>query len=170
MSALPHFADSSRTSGEVREVPVCMARPRVARRSSKTDERVKLATRLVVEEALEGEAGDVVGREYYAHGARPGQGYRNGIRPGRMKTAEGFIEYSAPQIAGRDEPFRSAIREHLKGHTQALEDWRSRCWRAGSPCATSRMPSRTRAVGCCCRGRRSRSWGRGCGMIPSLRQ
>src|SRR6266700_4253433 len=86
------------------------------------DELVKLATRLVVEEALEGEAGDAVGREYYAHGARPGQGYRNGIRPGRMKTAEGFIEYSAPQIAGRDEPFRSAIREHLKGHTQALED------------------------------------------------
>ena len=90
--------------------------------ASAKDELVKLATRLVVEEALEGEAGDAVGREYYAHGARPGQGYRNGIRPGRMKTAEGFIEYSAPQIAGRDEPFRSAIREHLKGHTQALED------------------------------------------------
>jgi putative transposase len=32
------------------------------------------------------------------------------------------MEYSAPQIAGRDEPFRSAIRGHLKGHTQALED------------------------------------------------
>ena len=32
------------------------------------------------------------------------------------------MEYSAPQVAGRDEPFRSAIREHLKGHTQALED------------------------------------------------
>jgi hypothetical protein len=28
----------------------------------------------------------------------------------------------SPQIAGRDEPFRSAIREHLKGHTQGLED------------------------------------------------
>ena len=26
-----------------------------------------------------------------------------------------------PQIAGRDEPFRSAMREHLKGHTQGLE-------------------------------------------------
>ncbi len=26
------------------------------------------------------------------------------------------------QIAGRDAPFRSVIREHLKGHTQALED------------------------------------------------
>ena len=32
------------------------------------------------------------------------------------------MEYSTPQIAGRDEPFRSAIREHLKGHTQGLED------------------------------------------------
>jgi putative transposase len=32
------------------------------------------------------------------------------------------MEYSAPQIAGRDEPYRSAIREHLKGHTQGLED------------------------------------------------
>lgn len=30
--------------------------------------------------------------------------------------------YSAPQVAGRDEPFRSEIREHLKGRTEALED------------------------------------------------
>jgi hypothetical protein len=42
-------------------------------------------------------------------------------RTGRLKTA-GLMEYSAPQIAGRDEPFRSVIREHLKGHTQGLED------------------------------------------------
>jgi transposase-like protein len=32
------------------------------------------------------------------------------------------VEYSAPQVAGRDEPFRSEIREHLKGRTEALED------------------------------------------------
>src|SRR5262249_20542454 len=89
--------------------------------ASAKDELVKLA-RLVVEEALEGEAGDAVGRDYYEHGAARGQGYRNGYRMGRLKTAEGLMEYSAPQIAGRDEPFRSAIREHLKGHTQGLED------------------------------------------------
>jgi transposase-like protein len=76
---------------------------------SAKDELVKLATRLIVEEALEGEAGDAVGRDYYAHGAQPGQGYRNGYRTGRLKTAEGLMEYSAPQIAGRDEPFRSAV-------------------------------------------------------------
>lgn len=90
--------------------------------SSAKDELVKLATRLIVEEALEGEAGDAVGRDYYEHGAQPGQGYRNGYRTGRLKTAEGLMEYSTPQIAGRDEQFRSAIREHLKGHTQGLED------------------------------------------------
>ena len=90
--------------------------------ASAKDELVKLATRLIVEEALEGEAGDTIGRDYYEHGAQPGQGYRNGYRTGRLKTAEGLMEYSAPQIAGRDAPFRSAIREHLKGHTQGLED------------------------------------------------
>jgi hypothetical protein len=52
--------------------------------------------------------------------AKPG--YRNGYRTRRLKTVEGAMEYSAPQIAGRDEPFRSAIGEHLKGHTQGLED------------------------------------------------
>lgn len=85
-------------------------------------ELVKLATRLIVEEALEAESRDAVGRDSYEHGAAPGQGYRNGSRSGRLKTAEGFVEYSAPQVAGRDEPFRSDIREHLKGRTQALED------------------------------------------------
>jgi len=85
-------------------------------------ELIKLATRLIVEEALEAESRDAVGRDYYEHGAAPGQGYRNGVRAGRLKTAEGMIEYAAPQVAGRDEPFRSEIREHLKGRTQALED------------------------------------------------
>jgi putative transposase len=90
--------------------------------ASAKDELVKLATRLIVEETLESEAGDAVGRDYYEHGAQPGQGYRNGYRTGRLKTAEGLMDYSAPQVAGREEPFHSAIREHLKGHTQGLED------------------------------------------------
>ena len=85
-------------------------------------ELVRLATRLIVEEALEAESRDAIGRGYYEHGAAPGQGYRNGSRTGRLKTAEGLIEYAAPQIAGREEPFRSEIRDHLKGRTQALED------------------------------------------------
>jgi transposase-like protein len=85
-------------------------------------ELVKLATRLILEEALEAETRDALGRDYYERGAEEGRGYRNGHRTGRLKTAEGAIEFSTPQIAGRDEPFRSGIREHAKGRTEALED------------------------------------------------
>ena len=84
-------------------------------------ELVKLATRLIVEKALEEESREALGREYYEHGAAPDQGYRNGVRTGRLRTSEGFIDYSAPQISGREKPFRSEIREHLKGRTEALE-------------------------------------------------
>ena len=86
------------------------------------EELVKLAMRLIIEETLEAEARDAVGRDYYEHGAEPGSGYRNGYRPGRLKTAEGAIDDAAPQVAGKPEPYCSAIREHLKGQTQALED------------------------------------------------
>lgn len=84
-------------------------------------ELVRLAARLIIEEALEGEAKDAVGRDYYARGAVPGAGYRNGYRTGRVKSAEGAIEYSAPQIADRTEPFRSRVREIVGGRTEALE-------------------------------------------------
>jgi putative transposase len=108
-------------SQRTREELTSLIEGRLSTGSAK-DELVKLATRLIVEEALEAEAAAAVGRDYYEHGAQPGQGYRNGYRTGRLKTAEGLMEYSAPQIAGRDESFRSPIRAHLKGHTQGLED------------------------------------------------
>lgn len=82
---------------------------------------VREAVRLIVEEALEGEVSDALGRGYYEPGARPGSGYRNGTRRGRLKTAEGAIEYGAPQVSDRAEPFRSKVREILKGRTAELE-------------------------------------------------
>ena len=84
-------------------------------------ELVRLAARLIIEEALEGEARDALGRDYCARGAAPGAGYRNGYRTGRVKRAEGAIEYSAPQIADRSEPFCSRLREIVGGRTEALE-------------------------------------------------
>jgi transposase-like protein len=84
-------------------------------------ELVRLAARLIIEEALEGEAADALGRGYYARGAAPGSGYRNGYRTGRLKSAEGQVEYSAPQIADRSAPFRSKIRELLGSRTEELE-------------------------------------------------
>ena len=84
-------------------------------------ELVELATRLIVEEALEGEVRDALERGYSERGAAPGQGLGNGHRTHRLKTAEGGLEYSAAQVTGLEQPFRSALRDHLKGHTEALE-------------------------------------------------
>src|SRR5579872_4561750 len=72
-------------------------------------ELVKLAARLIVEEALEEEVEDVIGRGYYQHGDGSG-GQRNGYRSGRLNKAEGRIEYAVPQVRGTREPFRSAVR------------------------------------------------------------
>jgi len=85
-------------------------------------ELVKLATRLIVEEALEAEVRDALGRDYYEHGCEDGRGWRNGHRTGRLKTAEGEVAFSVPQVAGREEPFRSEVRAHAKGRTEALEE------------------------------------------------
>jgi len=83
---------------------------------------VRLATRLIIEEGLEAEVRDALGRDYYEHGGDPGRGHRNGVREARMKTAEGLIGYSAPQVSGTAAPFRSELRDHLKGHSEGLED------------------------------------------------
>jgi len=82
---------------------------------------VRLAARLIIEEGLEGEATDALGREYYGRGAAPGVGYRNGHRTGRLKTAEGVVEYAAPQISDRAVPFRSRLREIIRGRSEELE-------------------------------------------------
>ena len=41
---------------------------------------------------------------------------------GPAEDGGGFHGILRPQIAGRSEPFHSENREHLKGHSQALED------------------------------------------------
>jgi putative transposase len=83
---------------------------------------VRLAARLILEETLEGEVRDRLGRERYERADGEPAGYRNGYRTGRMKTAEGMVEHAAPQVRDTAEPFVSAVRENLAGRTEALED------------------------------------------------
>lgn len=85
---------------------------------------VKLATRLIVEEALESEVDDRLGRGYYAHGAATSAqaGHRNGYRRGRLDTAEGRIGYAVPQVRGTSAPYRSQMRHALAdGRSEELE-------------------------------------------------
>jgi len=81
---------------------------------------VRQAARLIVEEALEAEVVQELGRDYYAHGGGK-RGYRNGYRTDRVKSAEGVIEFAVPQVSDTAEPFRSQIRQVIRGRTEELE-------------------------------------------------
>ena len=77
------------------------------------------AVRLIIEEALEAEVMDVLGRGYYERGEPAG--YRNGNRLGRLKTAEGVVEYAVPQVTGTATPWASEVKQALSGRTEGLE-------------------------------------------------
>ena len=80
---------------------------------------VREAVRLIIEEALEAEVAEELGRGYYDRGEQPG-GHRNGYRLGRLDSAEGRIEYAVPQVRGL-EGWRSEVRAALGGKTEELE-------------------------------------------------
>jgi Transposase, Mutator family len=46
-----------------------------------------------------------LGRERYERAEGEASGYRNGYRTGRLKTAEGAVEFSAPQLRDTAEPW-----------------------------------------------------------------
>ena len=84
---------------------------------------VLLAAQLILEEALEGEVRDEIGRDRYERADGDASGYRNGYRTGRMKTAEGMVEYAAPQVRETAEPFVSGIRRRSRPETSASTGW-----------------------------------------------
>jgi transposase-like protein len=69
---------------------------------------VRLSTERVLQEALEQEQAEALGRgRYEARGKQAG--YRNGYENGTRKTAEGVFRVKGPQIRGREEPYRSPL-------------------------------------------------------------
>jgi len=85
-------------------------------------ELVLLAVRRLAEEALEASVRDLLGREYYERQPGGASGYRNGKRTGRLKTSEGEVEYSSPQVRGIDSSHLTELRTHLRGRTKRLEE------------------------------------------------
>lgn len=84
-------------------------------------ELMRLAMRLIVEQALEGQARDVLGRDHYERREQEQPGYRNGHREATLKTAEGEVRYGVPQLREVDASALAELRQHLKGRTAALE-------------------------------------------------
>jgi len=83
-------------------------------------EFLKLAAQMVAQEALEQEVTDFLGRERYERQEET-VGYRNGYKPGRMRSAEGEIELAVPQVRETEQPYRSRLMEFFKGNTDVLD-------------------------------------------------
>jgi hypothetical protein len=71
-----------------------------------------------------------------------------------MKTAEGAVDYSAPQVRDTPEPFVSNVRAALSGRTRELERLAVELYARACRRTTSRTLSPTRPAGGFCRGRR----------------
>lgn len=84
-------------------------------------ELMRTGMRLMIEQALEGEVEEALGRGRYERTEEPARGYRNGTRMGRIKTAEGIVDFSVPQVTGTAKPFESRVRAVLPQRSEELE-------------------------------------------------
>ena len=81
---------------------------------------IRLAVQNMVQQAVEQEVTDFLGRERYERQAEP-VGHRNGYKPGRIRSAEGEIALAIPQVRGTEEPYRSPLLAFLRGNSDVLE-------------------------------------------------
>ena len=107
-------------SAKVRQSLNEFLRRGIAQEEWPTSRLLGLAARLVLQEALEAEQREVVGRERYQRGATAGAPYRNGYRPGGVEGAEGRIEVEVPQVRGVP-GHQSALLQFLGERSEVLE-------------------------------------------------
>lgn len=81
-------------------------------------EFIKLCTEKTLQELLEVEQDEFLGRDRYERGGTEGR--RNGYEPGRFKTAEGILEVGKPQIRGLDKPYRSELWDKFTNTSEQL--------------------------------------------------
>jgi putative transposase len=79
-----------------------------------------LAMKRILQEVVEQEQADFLGRERYKHQAE-GRGWRNGYEAKTLRTAVGKVPLEVPQTRGTEQPFHSKLLEGLSGRTGALE-------------------------------------------------
>jgi putative transposase len=81
---------------------------------------VRLSTERVLQEALEQEQAQALGRGRYER--REGElGYRNGYEAGTRKTAEGVLRVQVPQVRGREAPYRSQLWSNVANTSDVLK-------------------------------------------------
>jgi len=92
-------------------------------------ELIKLAVRKIVEEALEAEVSEAVGRGYYESGATPGAGYRNGYRRGRLQPPRARSSTASPRWRIARSPSSRGSGRAWPAAPRNWSGWPSRCSR-----------------------------------------
>ncbi len=84
---------------------------------------IELGVKRLLQEMLEEEVKDYLGRDYYARRGpdQEHRGYRNGYEPGRVRTGEGEIMLQMPQVRDAPETYRSRLKEAMGGNSETLE-------------------------------------------------
>ena len=101
---LAQLAESPRSGGEAEEL---------------TGEVIRLGARRAIQELLEQEVSETLGRERYERRENQSSGYRNGCKQRRLDCAEGRLGAELPQVLGTSQ--KPPLWQELKGWTGALE-------------------------------------------------
>jgi transposase-like protein len=83
-------------------------------------EFIRTAARSCLQEAVEPEVTDCLGRGHYQRGARQRAGYRNGYEEKSFPSAEGPVQVQLPQVRATQEPLRSQLAQSLAATPGAL--------------------------------------------------
>ena len=82
---------------------------------------IKKSIKKMVQEILEQEVMDYLGRDYYERNSNSQSGYRNGYENKPLKTAEGKINIEVPQLRDTAETYRSGLLSQMKTISPELE-------------------------------------------------
>lgn len=84
-------------------------------------EFIRAAARCCLQEAVEQEVTEFLGRGHYQRWERRRDGYRNGYEKKTLPSAEGPLSIQMPQLRATQEPFRSQLAQGLAATPGALE-------------------------------------------------
>jgi len=86
-----------------------------------TSTLVRAGFKRLLEEMLEAEVTEYLGREPYERKSEGPVGYRNGYKERKVDTAEGRVPVSVPQVRDAEETYRSQLWQAMRKRTEILE-------------------------------------------------
>lgn len=84
-------------------------------------EMLELGSRKILQEALEAEVDEFLGRDWYAHSDQKPKGYRNGYLSKDFKTPDGRMRVERPRVRDCEESFQSKLLDRLDNMTESLK-------------------------------------------------